>query len=388
MGVYVVYLLTQEGQRKSLKAATKPKKADNRAGKAVQIQKVPPELLDNAFLLEDVRPDGRCFVFLGGPEAFCWKGPLNLTTALGRSSDKKIVGRYDVGERSVSVGRFTYPAYAIKPTLVDPPQFDAPLTTPAEIEAALSAENVRRAVVAESRAAAEAEVTRLDAEVADLKEKANRAAADEQKRVDEVYEARCAEEAAERARRDAALRARVAAWIEEHGSDRLKLILADGFLDDSRLVYYDEWLAKERPGWVYRAPDFLYSIDFPDVRNPSAEVLQWRREVVRQYPNAQLRWATRGNDPADKENYLRSYVMLDSVDALLDSDRTVLLFPPDSTEEEDTTPKKCCKTAILTKTASAIEELLSFPDLGKDMRQRLEAIQKELHEAIAPPTPE
>ena len=39
------------------------------------------------------------------------------------------------------------------------------------------------------------------------------------------------------------------AWIREHGSRRLKLILAEGYAAGSDAAYRDERLRKDRPGW-------------------------------------------------------------------------------------------------------------------------------------------
>jgi hypothetical protein len=79
-------------------------------------------------------------------------------------------------------------------------------------------------------------------------------------------------------------------WIREHGSERLKLILEEGFLSQSMGVYRDERLAQERPGWQWDAKWHNGRVDHDDVINPSLEDLQWLRQerqaLQEKYPNA------------------------------------------------------------------------------------------------------
>jgi len=68
-------------------------------------------------------------------------------------------------------------------------------------------------------------------------------------------------------------------WIEAHGSDRLRMIVAEGYLDASVAVYRDERLAFDRPGWQWDTKWLKGESEFQDVLNPSLEDLQWLRKV-------------------------------------------------------------------------------------------------------------
>jgi len=86
----------------------------------------------------------------------------------------------------------------------------------------------------------------------------------------EAYAARLREEAKEAAaQREAEELAKRAAWIDEHGSNRLKLCLAEGIECDA--IYYDERLALERAGWRW-ADDVPGEDDEP--RNPPDAALE------------------------------------------------------------------------------------------------------------------
>ena len=63
--------------------------------------------------------------------------------------------------------------------------------------------------------------------------------------------------------------AEMAAWVLQHGSERLQLALNEGLLEQSRGVYLDERLALEWPNWAHDNSD-----DHKEVLNPSLIMLQ------------------------------------------------------------------------------------------------------------------
>jgi len=79
-------------------------------------------------------------------------------------------------------------------------------------------------------------------------------------------------------------------WVREHGSERLKLILEEGFLSQSMGVYRDERIAQERPGWQWDDKWLDGQVQHADVLNPSLEDLQWLRQerqaLQEKYPDA------------------------------------------------------------------------------------------------------
>lgn len=79
-----------------------------------------------------------------------------------------------------------------------------------------------------------------------------------------------------------------AAWIERHGSERLKVCLREGF--EHRAAYLDERLAAERPGWVKAVRSRRISL--ADPRNPPAGALALLAEGRASDPRARLRYAT------------------------------------------------------------------------------------------------
>lgn len=58
------------------------------------------------------------------------------------------------------------------------------------------------------------------------------------------------------------------AWIREHGSRRLKLILAEGYAHGSDAAYRDERLRRERPGWGWLEPKGKRLGTLSEPRNP------------------------------------------------------------------------------------------------------------------------
>ena len=95
-----------------------------------------------------------------------------------------------------------------------------------------------------------------------------------------------AERLAKRAREEAAeaeKKANIAAWIEAHGSPRLRRLLKEGF--DLDAVYRDERLAIERPGWVLGSPG-----DTEDPRNAPTAALDMLDEARKTEPAARLQY--------------------------------------------------------------------------------------------------
>lgn len=92
--------------------------------------------------------------------------------------------------------------------------------------------------------------------------------------------------AVEKERHDAQV-AEAVAWIDAHGSSRLKRIVAAGLLEESGGVYRDELLAFERPGgWAYDTADGRHKD--AEIRNPSEEALDLLEEARRTVPEAKL----------------------------------------------------------------------------------------------------
>jgi len=77
-----------------------------------------------------------------------------------------------------------------------------------------------------------------------------------------------------------------AAWIAEHGSDRLRKALALGLADQVNRTYKDERLALERPGWR-REED---SEDRAGAIEPTEEALAALEEARKQWPDCVLVW--------------------------------------------------------------------------------------------------
>lgn len=77
-------------------------------------------------------------------------------------------------------------------------------------------------------------------------------------------------------------------WIMEHGSDRLKTCVAEGF--EHRAAYLDERIAAERPGWTKASRSRRVSMAEP--RNPPAGALALLMEARASDPLAQLNYTT------------------------------------------------------------------------------------------------
>lgn len=151
------------------------------------------------------------------------------------------------------------------------------------IEAALAEVLLRDGVLPEEFDATETLLGAVEAvEAARLEREKQQREYDEQ-----VRQQKAADDAA-RAERDRQRKAEAAdraAWIEQHGSDRLKRCVAEGF--EHSAIYFDERLAAERPGWQW------YS-ELPgvtkDIRNPREEALTLLDRARLTEPSAILRW--------------------------------------------------------------------------------------------------
>jgi hypothetical protein len=93
---------------------------------------------------------------------------------------------------------------------------------------------------------------------------------------------------AERKRRTAAEAAArlasVLAWIEAHGSERLREAVRLGLLDQSEKIYEEERLAAERPGWTWeRECD-----DCKEILNPSLDSMRAYADVHERDPAVTL----------------------------------------------------------------------------------------------------
>jgi hypothetical protein len=82
--------------------------------------------------------------------------------------------------------------------------------------------------------------------------------------------------------------AQTVAWIQAHGSERLRRILDGGYLFGSLAVYCDERLALERPGWWWSATTPGKVAGGP--RNPTVEAFALLDQALAVDPAATLRY--------------------------------------------------------------------------------------------------
>jgi len=81
-------------------------------------------------------------------------------------------------------------------------------------------------------------------------------------------------------------------WITAHGSERLKLIVDEGFLQDSLAVYRDERLEQERPGWIWDSSWYDGNVEYLGPRNPTLDALRALKSAKEAYGNeVELRYA-------------------------------------------------------------------------------------------------
>lgn len=92
--------------------------------------------------------------------------------------------------------------------------------------------------------------------------------------------------AAVKAAQEAKQAAERAAWINQHGSDRLRRCLAEGI--ECRAIYRDERLAFERPGWCWSVK---VEGEYTEPRNPPEEAFATLDQARAMEPEAKLvRW--------------------------------------------------------------------------------------------------
>jgi hypothetical protein len=119
-----------------------------------------------------------------------------------------------------------------------------------------------------------------------------RLCAEEEARVGEVNRQReAADEATrlEKAEAKAAYNAERAAWISEHGSPRLKRMLAEGVRLNN--TYLDERLAAERPDWKYYED---ICGEEKGIRDPEQAVFDALDEARKVAPDARVAWLADG----------------------------------------------------------------------------------------------
>lgn len=85
------------------------------------------------------------------------------------------------------------------------------------------------------------------------------------------------------------------AWIDAHGSSRLKRCKAEGLNCES--VYRDERLALDRPGWEWAS---TVAGDHDDIRNPSMDAFELLDECRQTDPDARLVYWTVEYDEEDQ----------------------------------------------------------------------------------------
>jgi len=112
--------------------------------------------------------------------------------------------------------------------------------------------------------------------------------------------------AAEERRKKAAaeLEADRAAWIKQHGSERLKLMLANGY--ELRQTYESERGEAELPGFTIDAEGGRF--DWKERGNPSLDALREERALAQKYGRVEIVWVTNeedGNDDFEPYEALR-----------------------------------------------------------------------------------
>ena len=87
-----------------------------------------------------------------------------------------------------------------------------------------------------------------------------------------------------------------ASWIAAHGSERLRAGARLRLLDNLDVVYVEERVAAERPGWMLDTCGKNL-----EIRNPSAEALQALEDALRTDPATQLVWLVVDDDDGEDE---------------------------------------------------------------------------------------
>ena len=246
----IEYLLNEEGRRKSLLAGGN--------GKEKQVIEVPvtPEIVELASIL----PNG------------------DVLLRIGFGMD----GAYCVG---VPVGYQVEPLYYepgwhLKET-IKTQYFDAPQ----DVAALLAWEKARRKRISD-KLLDEKEQTKIAKyeEEWRLREERRRREAEENQRAREQRERRNAEEAAKRAEKER----QKAAWIEEHGSSRLKRAFKLGY--KCHRMYIIERCAKELPGFIV---DFDDDCAWDERKCPSEEALDLVEQLMEKGYDASVVWLTK-----------------------------------------------------------------------------------------------
>lgn len=292
MGVVIKYVLTEEGQRQSL--------LQGGTGKKVQKIRCPEELYPKALPLAVIADDGEGLVNVGNFDFHPNDDRILGHPTTGYEADET-TGSYRASLEGYWDKHFSYPEYVAK-YLHESEKFLV-FDAPQEPEALLDAEQARQQKLDEELATVMAEIKRLNKDKEHLREEALAARDKAKKEYEEREKRRGVREEAEKERRKRekveAEREREA-WIREHGSERLKAILEEGFLENSMTVYREERLAVERPGWSFNPwPD---DVDFLEPRNPSLERIRWLRKEREIAPDAELAFA-KGDVVYDEDGY-------------------------------------------------------------------------------------
>lgn len=88
------------------------------------------------------------------------------------------------------------------------------------------------------------------------------------------------------------------AWIQAHGSERLRMCMEEGI--EYAAIYRDERLRHEAPDWVWDRWD-SDQLAYSEPRNPSLAALQMLREARGTFEDAELQYATVSVDTEDDD---------------------------------------------------------------------------------------
>jgi hypothetical protein len=189
--------------------------------------------------------------------------------------------------------RFYYPRYAIKEkTAVI--EYDYLLDSDDLVVTALLDESSRLENISNQYDLIKAEVDRLNKKAAAEKEKAEQERnACEKEYLDGVLRAKGEQQLKKQKKIEEEQRRleEIIAWCKEHGSERLRMIAEDGYIEDSLWVYREERLKKDRPGWIFDKDWMNNEVYYQGPRNPPLDALRWSREVKKDFPSAELCWA-------------------------------------------------------------------------------------------------
>lgn len=287
--VTILYLLNQAGQQTSLKESS-----GESAGREVQGVECPADLYDLAFQLADVAPDGKCWVKIGG-DAIANEIPVPVWPVNFCRGAGAVEGPWEVTEHQHQIGDETFTKYEAVPTMVDCVTFDAPITWDphnqvVRIQEVLQTELQRREAIEKSRVTAEAEAERRNAEQAPKIQRARARVEQQEKAAAEQKEKEQEEKRRQEKAAKAQMRQEAEQWIRQHGSARLQMILEEGFLADSWVVYREERLEKERPGWYYIHPLSAPFTLLGSPRAPSEAALLALCAAREKQPDVQLRY--------------------------------------------------------------------------------------------------